>query len=70
MPLCDEVPEYYSPDDDDEFPWDKPGWGDDGDDGNENIADFSTFQEARAWAKNNPGKTITRSACGKGFVKK
>lgn len=32
--------------------------------------DFSTFIEAIAWAKNNPGQTITRSPSGKGFIKK
>ena len=31
---------------------------------------FETFQEAMAWAKRNPGKTITRSPDGNGFIKK
>lgn len=29
---------------------------------------FDTFKEACAWAKNNPGKSITRSPGGAGFV--
>ena len=31
---------------------------------------FSSFQEALAWSKKNPGKTITRSPDGIGFIKK
>lgn len=31
---------------------------------------FSTFQEALAWTKSNPGKAIVRSPDGEGFVEK
>ncbi|WP_339934707.1 hypothetical protein [Vreelandella glaciei] len=31
---------------------------------------FTSFQEAMAWAKRNPGKSITRSPDGEGFVEK
>jgi hypothetical protein len=31
---------------------------------------FSTIQEALDWAKNNPGKVISRSPDGEGFVGK
>ncbi|MDC9728771.1 MAG: hypothetical protein PSN04_05490, partial [Methyloprofundus sp.] len=31
---------------------------------------FETFQEAIAWAKSNPGKSITRAADGNGYIKK
>jgi hypothetical protein len=29
---------------------------------------FSTFEEAIDWAKNNPGRTITKSPSGNGFI--
>ena len=31
---------------------------------------FDTFNEAMSWAKENPGKTITRSPDGKGYITK
>jgi len=31
---------------------------------------FSTFDEAKTWAKNNIGKAFVRSKCGLGFVPK
>ena len=31
---------------------------------------FSTFEEAKAWAKNNPGKAFTRAPDRNGFIKK
>lgn len=31
---------------------------------------FDSFQEAMAWAKSNPGKTITRSPDGNGYIRK
>lgn len=31
---------------------------------------FETFEDAKAWAKENPGKTIVRSPDGKGYIKK
>lgn len=32
--------------------------------------EFSSFQDALAWAKANPGKTIIRSPDGVGFIEK
>ncbi|EJC0159876.1 TPA: hypothetical protein NWA23_004187 [Escherichia coli] len=32
--------------------------------------EFSSFQDALAWAKANPGKTIVRSPDGVGFIEK
>lgn len=31
---------------------------------------FDTFEKAISWAKENPGKTITRSPDGNGFIEK
>lgn len=44
-----------------------------GDDSYEEYEDpepdfFHSFQEAKKWALNNPGRTITRSPDGKGFI--
>ena len=31
---------------------------------------FETFEEATSWAKENPGKTITRAPDGNGYIEK
>jgi hypothetical protein len=33
-----------------------------------NKRHFQTFEEAMTWAKSNPGKVITRSPTGKGYI--
>lgn len=35
-----------------------------------NKRHFQTFEEAMLWAKSNPGKIITRSPAGEGFIEK
>lgn len=46
-----------------------PGFGDDSCE-SKDYEYFETFQEAMVWAKSNPGKTITRSSDGNGYIKK
>ena len=51
----------------------KPGFADDSDyeDYEDYESDyFDTFEEAKEWAKKNPGKAIQRSPDGKGYIKK
>lgn len=35
-----------------------------------NKQHFQTFEEAKRWAKNNPGKTIMRSPTNNGYIEK
>ncbi|HHQ4563309.1 TPA: hypothetical protein ACSP13_002826 [Aeromonas veronii] len=35
-----------------------------------NKRHFSTFEEAKVWAKSNPGKVISRSPTGEGYIEK
>ena len=48
----------------------EPGFSDDSYYEKKDLDYFETFQEAMAWAKSNPGKTITRSPDGNGYIKK
>ncbi|TDM51414.1 hypothetical protein [Aliivibrio fischeri] len=73
MPMCDEFPELYFPDDNGDFVWDKPGWGDsDKEEPEEEFSEalnhFSSLADAKAYALAHPGITLIRNPQGDGFV--
>lgn len=75
MATCDEFPEFFFPDGNDEFPWDKPGWSDDGLKHNyklneSDVVCFNNLQEAKEYAMKHSGATFIRNPKGPGFVLK
>ncbi|BBL89031.1 MULTISPECIES: hypothetical protein [Vibrio] len=78
MPMCDEFPELYFPDENGDFAWDKPGWGDSFEEPEEELKEefsgasnyFSSLADAKAYALAHPGTTLVRNPQGEGFVVK
>jgi len=67
----DYINEHMGGHDEDGLPnfMNEPGFADDDYEPKEpNL--FNTYKEASTWAKNNPGRAITRSLNGQGFIVK
>jgi len=68
----DYINEHMGGHDDDGLPnfMSAQGFSDDSYSVKKNSDYFETFEKAMTWAKNNPGKTITRASDGDGYIRK